>query len=68
VYTLRLINIENYRYDRKKRYKENNWCVTYAEPLLLWENRPREEEPDDPPYDQTTFDEYLRFLHRLTRT
>ena len=34
----------------------------------MWENRPREDPSEGPPHDQATFDEYLRFLHRSTRT
>ena len=56
------------RYDRRKRYKTKDWCETHNTHILLWENRERQLVYAGPPHDQHTFDEYLRWLHRSTRT
>ena len=56
------------RYDRRKRYKTKDWRMTHNAHILLWETRERQPVHAGPPHDQHTFDEYLRWLHRSTRT
>ena len=56
------------RYDRRKRYKTKDWRVTHSAYIHLWQNRVRHPVHAGPPHDQHTFDEYLRWLHRSTRT
>ena len=56
------------RYDRRKRYKTKDWCVTHNAYIQLWQTRERQPVHVGPPHDQHTFDEYLRWLHRSTRT
>ena len=57
-----------FRYDRRKRYKTKDWRVTHNAYIQLWQNRDRQPVDAGPPHDQHTFDEYLRWLHRSTRT
>jgi len=42
--------------------------MKHYEFIQLWETRQRIPVHVDPPHDQHTFDEYLRWLHRSTRT
>ena len=56
------------RYDGRKRYKTKDCRVTHNAHIHLWETRERQLVHAGPPHDQYTFDEYLRWLHRSTRT
>ena len=42
--------------------------MTHSSHIHLWQNRVRHPVHAGPPHDQHTFDEYLRLLHRSTRT
>ena len=42
--------------------------MTHNTHIHLWRNRERQLVHAGPSYDQHTFDEYLRWLHRSTRT
>jgi hypothetical protein len=42
--------------------------VTHFEFIQQWETREKMSVTAGPPHDQHTFDEYLRWLHRSTRT
>ena len=53
------------RYDSRRRYKTNDWRVTHNAHI---QNRERQPVHAGPPHDQHTFDEYLRWLHKSTRT
>jgi hypothetical protein len=54
--------------DRKKRFTKKDWRVMHYEFIQLRENRVWQLINAGPPHDQHTFDEYLRWLHRSTRT
>ena len=56
------------RFDRRKRYKTKDWRVTHTTHIYSWETREQQPVHAGPPHDQHTFDEYLRWLHRSTRT
>ena len=56
------------RFDRRKRYKTKDWRVTHNVHIHLWETREWQPVHVGPPHDQHTFNEYLRWLHRSTRT
>ena len=56
------------RFDRRKRYKTKDWHVTHSSYIHLWQTRVPHAVIAGPPHDQYTFDEYLRWLHRSTRT
>ena len=56
------------RFDRRKRYKTKDWRVTHSSYIHLWQTRVPHAVLAGPPHDQHTFDEYLRWLHRSTRT
>ena len=61
-------NIVCCRYDRRKSNKTKDWGVTHNAHIHLWETKERQPVHAGPPHDQHTFDEYLRWLHRSTRT
>ncbi|XP_066354092.1 uncharacterized protein [Miscanthus floridulus] len=61
-------NQELHGYDRRKRYKTKDWRVTHNAHIHLWQNRVRHPVHAGPPHDQHTFDKYLRWLHRSTKT
>ena len=42
--------------------------MTHNAYIQLWQNRDQQPVDAGPPHDQHTFDEYLRWLHRSTRT
>ena len=42
--------------------------MTHNAHIHLWETRERQPVHAGPPHDHHTFDEYLRWLHRSTRT
>ena len=42
--------------------------MTHNVYIQLWQNRDRQSVDAGPPHDQHTFNEYLRWLHRSTRT
>ena len=51
-----------------KRYKTKDWRMTHNAHIHLWQNRVRHPVHAGPLHDQHTFDEYLWWLHRSTRT
>ena len=56
------------RFDRRKRYKTKDWRVTHSSYIHLWQTRVPHAVLVGPPHDQHTFDEYLWWRHRSTRT
>jgi hypothetical protein len=42
--------------------------VKHREFIQVWQERERHPVNEGPPHNQHTFDEYLRWLHRSTRT
>ena len=42
--------------------------MTHNAYIQLWQNRDRQPVDAGPPHEQHTFDEYLRWLHKSTRT
>jgi len=56
------------RFDRRKRYKTKDWRVTHSPYIHLWQTRVPRAVLAGPPHDQHTFDEYLRWLHKSTKT
>ena len=55
-------------FDRRKRYKTKDWRVTHSSYIHLWQTRVPHAVLAGHPHNQHTFDEYLRLLHRSTRT
>jgi hypothetical protein len=53
--------------DRRLRIKHKDWHEIHAQYIERWETREKQPLQDGPPHDPHAFNEYLRWLHRLTR-
>lgn len=55
------------RYDRRKRYSENDWRVTHAAYLQQWDQRQRFDPEDGAAHRHNHYVAYLRWYHSVTR-